>query len=623
MKFMQNPLYILKKILYNRSVWKAARINVKFRSLTDMSLQELLGMLSGLAVFMFGMHTLSGALEKLAGGRIETLLEKMTSNPIKGVGLGALVTALIQSSSATTVMLVGFVNSGLMKISQVIGVIMGANIGTTATAWLVSLSSTGGGGETMVSQILNVSTFTALVAVFGVFMIMFTKSDKKRTIGTIMVGFALLMFGMDMMSSAVEGLKDNEQFTSIMTMFSNPILGVLAGALLTAVLQSSSVSIGILQSLSNKTGSITYSIALPIILGQNIGTCVTALLSTIGANKSAKRVAIVHLYFNIIGTFVFLGLFYLVNAFIDLPFMEDQLNSVGIATIHTCFNVLATALFLPFTKQLEKLACLTIRDKEGDKTLEMPMLDKRFLNTPSVAIEQCKNVAYKMALLTKETLIKSLGLVDNYDAKIAQEIVDNENTIDIYEDKIGSYILQVASKDLSVTDSQIVSNLLHTIGDLERISDHAVNIKETAEEMYTKKVRFSEAAEEEVSVITNALKEILGMSIQSFLNGDVSLAKEVEPLEDVIDSLRAELKNRHIERLREGLCTIELGFILQDLLTNFERVSDHCSNIAVCLIQIQENSLDTHEYINELKRLDKSEFMDEFNNYKAKYVLPD
>lgn len=618
---MQNPLYILKKILYNRNVWKAARKNEKW-SLTDMSFQEILGMLSGLAVFMFGMHTLSGALEKLAGGRIETLLEKMTSNPIKGVGLGALVTALIQSSAATTVMMVGFVNSGLMKLSQVIGVIMGANIGTTATAWLVSLSSAGG-GQTLASQIFSVDTFTTVLAILGIILAMFTKSDKKKTIGTIMVGFSLLMFGMDMMSAAAEGLKDNEQFTSIMTMFSNPILGVLAGALLTAVLQSSSVSIGILQSISNKTGMITYSIALPIILGQNIGSCVTALLSSIGANKSAKRVAIVHLYFNIIGTVVFLSLFYLVNAMIDLPFMEEQLNSVGIATIHTCFNVLVTALFLPFTKQLEKLACLTIRDKEGDKALEMPMLDKRFLNTPSVAIEQCKNVAYKMALLTKETLIKSLGLVGNYDAKIAQEIVDNENTIDIYEDKIGSYILQVASKDLSVTDSQIVSNLLHTIGDLERISDHAVNIKETAEEMYTKKVRFSEAAEEEVGVITSALKEILDMSIQSFLKGDVALAKEVEPLEDVIDSLRAELKNRHIERLREGICTIELGFILQDLLTNFERVSDHCSNIAVCLIQIQENSLDTHEYIIELKRLDKSEFMDEFNNYKAKYVLPD
>lgn len=588
-----------------------------------MSFQDLLGMFGGLAVFMFGMHTLSGALEKLAGGRIETLLEKMTSNPIKGVGLGAIVTALIQSSAATTVMMVGFVNSGLMKLSQVIGVIMGANIGTTATAWLVSLSSVGGGSDAILSQIFSVKTFTTVLAILGIILAMFTKSDKKRTVGTIMVGFALLMFGMNSMSSAAGSLKDNEQFTSIMTMFSNPILGVLAGALLTAVLQSSSVSIGILQSMSNTTGTVTYSIALPIILGQNIGSCVTALISSIGANKSAKRVAIVHLYFNIIGTVVFLGLFYLINALIDLPFMQEQLNSVGIAIIHTCFNVLVTALFLPFTKQLEKLACLTIRDKDGETTAEMPMLDKRFLNTPSIAIEQCKNVAYKMATLTKETLLMSLGLVKEYDAKIAQEVVDNENTIDIYEDKIGSYILQVASKDLSVSDSQVVSNLLHTIGDLERISDHAVNIKETAEEMHTKKIRFSEAAEKEVSVMTSALKEILDMSITSFINGDIKLAKEVEPLEDVIDTLRAELKNRHIERLREGICTIELGFILQDLLTNIERVSDHCSNIAVCLIQIQENSLDTHEYINELKKLDKSEFMDEFNDYKAKYVLPD
>ncbi len=585
-----------------------------------MSFQDILMMISGLAVFMFGMHTLSGALEKLAGGKIETLLEKMTSNPIKGVGLGALVTALIQSSAATTVMMVGFVNSGLMKLSQVVGVIMGANIGTTATAWLVSLSSVSGEGG-LITQFFSVKTFTALIAIVGIIFLMFTKSDKKRTVGTIMVGFSLLMFGMDMMSSAAESLKDNEQFTRFMTMFSNPILGVLAGALLTAVLQSSSVSIGILQSISNKTGTITYSIALPIILGQNIGSCVTALISSIGANKSAKRVAIVHLYFNVIGTLVFLGLFYLINAMIDLPFMEEQLNSVGIATIHTCFNVLVTALFLPFTKQLEKLACLTIRDKEGDSH-DIPVLDKRFLNTPSVAIEQCKNVAYKMAILTQKTLLMSLDIIEDYDPKIAQEIVDNENTIDIYEDKIGSYILQVASKDLSVGDSQVVSNLLHTIGDLERISDHAVNIKEAAEEMHSKKIRFSEAAEKEISVITSALREILDMSIKAFLTANVTLAKEVEPLEDVIDTLRAELKNRHIERLRSGICTIELGFILQDLLTNFERVSDHCSNIAVCLIQIRENNLDTHEYINELKRLDKSDFMDEFNDYKAKYVLP-
>ncbi len=585
-----------------------------------MTVHDVLSMLGGLAVFMFGMHTLSGALEKLAGGRLEHWLEKMTSNPLKGVALGAGVTALIQSSAATTVMLVGFVNSGIMKLSQAIGVIMGANIGTTATGWILSLSSVSGSG---IVAVFNPSNFTPVLALLGIILIMFMKSDKKKTVGTILIGFSLLMFGMNMMSAAAEGLKDNESFANVMVMFSNPFFGVLAGALLTAVLQSSSVSIGILQTLSNKTGTITYSIALPIILGQNIGSCVTALISAVGANKSAKRVAIVHLYFNVIGTVVFLSLFYLVNGLIDMPFMTETLNSTGIAVIHTCFNVLVTLLFLPFTKQLEKLACFTVRDKPGDEETEVPILDKRFLKTPSVAIEQCKTVAFKMAKLTKKTLLMSLDLVDKYDKEIAQTVVDNENAIDIYEDKIGSYILQVASKDLSVADSRVVSNLLHTIGDLERISDHAVNIKETAEEMYEKKVKFSPAAEKEVGIMINAVTEILDMAITSFVTLDVAKAKDVEPLEDVIDTLRNELKNRHVKRLREGVCTIELGFILQDLLTNFERVSDHCSNIAVCLIQINENSLDTHEYMNELKRLDKSEFMDEFTMYKNKYVLPD
>lgn len=585
-----------------------------------MTVHDFLSMLGGLAVFMFGMHTLSGALEKLAGGRLEHWLEKMTSNPLKGVALGAGVTALIQSSAATTVMLVGFVNSGIMKLSQAIGVIMGANIGTTATGWILSLSSVSGSG---IAAVFNPSNFTPVLALLGIVLIMFMKSDKKKTVGTILIGFSLLMFGMNMMSAAAEGLKDNEAFANVMVMFSNPFFGVLAGALLTAVLQSSSVSIGILQTLSNKTGTITYSIALPIILGQNIGSCVTALISAIGANKSAKRVAIVHLYFNVIGTVVFLTLFYLVNGLIDMPFMTDTLNSTGIAVVHTCFNVLVTALFLPFTKQLEKLACLTVRDKPGDEETEVPILDKRFLKTPSVAIEQCKAVAFKMAKLTQKTLLMSLNLVDKYDKEIAQTVVDNENAIDIYEDKIGSYILQVASKDLSVADSQLVSNLLHTIGDLERISDHAVNIKETAEEMYEKKVKFSPAAEKEVGIMVNAVTEILDMAITSFVTMDITKAKDVEPLEDVIDGLRTELKNRHVKRLREGICTIELGFILQDLLTNFERVSDHCSNVAVCLIQIKENNLDTHEYMTELKRLDKSEFMDEFNEYKTKYALPD
>lgn len=583
-----------------------------------MTIYHVLNMLGGLALFLFGMHTLSGALEKFAGVNLERWLEKLTSNPIKGVALGAGVTALIQSSAATTVMMVGFVNSGIMKLSQAIGVIMGANIGTTATSWLLSLSAVE--GEGLVS-LLKPTTFTPILAVVGIVMLMFMKSDKKKTLGVIFLGFATLMFGMNAMSEAVKPLENNEAFGQFMTAFSNPVLGVITGAALTALIQSSSVSVGILQTFS-KTSGITYSIALPIILGTNIGSCVTALISSIGANKSAKRVAIVHLYFNVIGTIIFLSLFYILNSFLDFAFMNSALNSLGIAVIHTVFNVLTTLLFLPFTKQLEKLACLTIRDKPGEESAEMPMLDERFLNTPSVAIEQCRNVAYKMAALTRQTLLLAMDTVTGYDPKKAAEVVDNENAIDIYEDKIGSFILKISSKDLSVSESQVVSNLLHTIGDLERISDHAVNIVEAAEEMHQKKISFSKQALEEIPIIKNAVTEILNMSIDCFINSDVNLAKEVEPLEDVIDQLRTDLKARHIERLRKGICTIELGFILQDLLTNFERVSDHCSNIAVCLIRIKENSLDTHEYMNELKRLEKSEFMDEFNVYKSKYALP-
>lgn len=583
-----------------------------------MDIYHILNMLGGLALFLFGMHTLSGALEKFAGVNLERWLEKLTSNPIKGVALGVGVTALIQSSAATTVMMVGFVNSGIMKLSQAIGVIMGANIGTTATSWLLSLSAVEGEGWV---SLFKPTTFTPILAVAGIVMLMFMKSDKKKTLGVILLGFATLMFGMNAMSEAVKPLENNEAFGQFMTAFSNPVLGVVTGAALTALIQSSSVSVGILQTFS-KTSGITYSIALPIILGTNIGSCVTALISSIGANKSAKRVAIVHLYFNIIGTVIFLSLFYILNSFLDFAFMNSALNSLGIAIIHTVFNVLTTLVFLPFTKQLEKLACLTIRNKPGEETAEMPMLDERFLNTPSVAIEQCRNVAYKMAALTRQTLLAAMDTVTEYDPKKAAEVVDNENAIDIYEDKIGSFILKISSKDLSVSDSQVVSNLLHTIGDLERISDHAVNIVEAAEEMYQKKISFSKQALEEIPIIKNAVTEILNMSIDCFVNSDVMLAKEVEPLEDVIDQLRTDLKARHIERLRKGICTIELGFILQDLLTNFERVSDHCSNIAVCLIRIKENSLDTHEYMNELKRLEKSEFMDEFNVYKDKYALP-
>ena len=588
-----------------------------------MNVYDILNLLGGIALFLFGMHTLSASLEKLAGGKLETWLEKATSKPIKGVVLGAIITAVIQSSAATTVMIIGFVNSGLMKLSQAIGVIMGANIGTTATSWLLSLQSISGSDGFSFLNLLKPTTFTPVLAVIGVILIMFTKSDKKKTIGMILAGFAVLMFGMNSMSSATAGLAENETFCNILMMFSNPVLGVIAGAVLTAVLQSSSASIGILQSIAISTGKVTYSVALPLLLGQNIGSCVTALISSVGANKPAKRVAFVHLYFNVIGTVVFLSIFYLLNAFISMPFMEESLNAVGIAVIHTGFNVLATALFLPFTKQLEKLACLTVRDDSNDEKLTPMLLDERLLKTPSVAIEQCRNVCIRMARLTQETLKMSMEVVTTYDAKKCAEVIDNENAIDIFEDKIGSYILKISSKDLSENDSKIVSSMLHTIGDLERISDHAVNIVEAAEEMHSKKIKFSQQALRELPVIVNAVSEILDMSINAFVNNDVNLAKNVEPLEDVIDQLRSDLKTRHIERLRNGKCTIELGFILQDLLTNFERVSDHCSNIAVYLIQISDNSMDTHEYMNELKKLDRSEFMDEFNDYKNKYILPE
>lgn len=588
-----------------------------------MNVYDILNLLGGIALFLFGMHTLSASLEKLAGGKLETWLEKATSRPIKGVVLGAIITAVIQSSAATTVMIIGFVNSGLMKLSQAIGVIMGANIGTTATSWLLSLQSISGSDGFSFLNLLKPTTFTPVLAVIGVILIMFTKSDKKKTIGMILAGFAVLMFGMNSMSSATAGLAENETFCNILMMFSNPVLGVVAGAVLTAVLQSSSASIGILQSIAISTGKVTYSVALPLLLGQNIGSCVTALISSVGANKPAKRVAFVHLYFNVIGTVVFLSIFYLLNAFISMPFMEESLNAVGIAVIHTGFNVLATALFLPFTRQLEKLACLTVRDDSNDEKLTPMLLDERLLKTPSVAIEQCRNVCIRMARLTQETLKMSMEVVTTYDAKKCAEVIDNENAIDIFEDKIGSYILKISSKDLSENDSKIVSSMLHTIGDLERISDHAVNIVEAAEEMHSKKIKFSQQALRELPVIINAVSEILDMSINAFVNNDVNLAKNVEPLEDVIDQLRSDLKTRHIERLRNGKCTIELGFILQDLLTNFERVSDHCSNIAVYLIQISDNSMDTHEYMNELKKLDRSEFMDEFNDYKNKYILPE
>ena len=587
-----------------------------------MDIFSILSLIGGLAMFLYGMNAMGQGLEKLSGSRLERILEKMTSNPFKGIALGALVTAVIQSSSATTVMVVGFVNSGIMKLSQAIGVIMGANIGTTMTSWLLSL--TGIEGDSMIMQLLKPTSFTPILAIIGIFLISMSKSSKKKDIGTILVGFAILMFGMNAMSEAVSGLAGNEQFTSILTMFSNPIFGVIAGAILTAVIQSSSASVGILQALC-ATGSLKYSVALPIIMGQNIGTCVTALLSSVGANKNAKRAALVHLYFNLIGTIAFMVIFYAINAFFPFGFIDEPASQAGIAVMHSVFNVFATVIWLPFMKLLEKLAYITVRDKKDDSEAkdEFQILDPRFLATPSVALEQCKSVAIRMADCARDTLKLSIGLVSKYNDRDAETVTENENKVDIYEDKLGSYLLQLGSKNLTPADSQTVNMLLHCIGDFERISDHAVNITECAKEMHEKGLSFSKKAVEEIHIFNGAINEILDTAIMAFEHNDIEQAKSVEPLEEVIDVMRTEIRNRHVRRLRKGKCTIEMGFVLTDLITNYERVADHCSNIAVCMIQIHDNSFDTHGYINDLKATNNEEFQKKFAIYSEKYMLPE
>ena len=506
------------------------------------------------------------------------------------------MTAVIQSSSATTVMVVGFVNSGLMKLSQAIGIIMGANVGTTVTAWILTL--TGIQGDGFLISMLKPSSFSPILAVIGIGLLMFSKKSKKQAIGSILVGFAVLMFGMETMSDAVAPLSEVPEFTEILLMFSNPILGVLLGAVVTGIIQSSSASVGILQALS-ATGSVTYGTAIPVIMGQNIGTCVTALLSSINANRSAKRVALVHLYFNIIGTVLFLSLFYLIDAFVDFSFVQDDINSLGIAAIHTAFNLLSTAVMLPFAKGLEKLAYLTIPRKEEPETVEM--VDERLLATPAVAISQCKTLTGKMAELARDTLLASLRMLEHYDEKTAEEIQMNEQSIDQYEDKLCTVLVKLSGNSLADQDSRTVSVLLHVIGDFERIGDHAINLLDSAKEIHEKNMMFSENGRRELGVMSRAVEEIISLSTKAFEQGDLSLAAQVEPLEQVVDALRVEIKNRHVERLRTGECTIESGFVLSDIISNFERVADHCSNIAVCMIQINKNNFETHEYLNEIK----------------------
>ena len=582
----------------------------------------ILTMIGGLAFFLYGMEVMGNGLSKASGGRLEMLLGKLTSSRWKAVLLGAGVTAMIQSSSATTVMVVGFVNSGLMKLSQVVGIIMGANVGTTVTSWILSLA--GLESDNFFIRLLKPSSFSPVLAAVGVGFLMFSKKEKLKNVGMILIGFAVLMAGMDAMSGAVKPLADVPEFTGILTAFSNPLLGVLAGMVLTAVIQSSSASVGILQALC-ATGAVSYGAAIPIIMGQNIGTCVTALLSGIGANRNARRAALVHLYFNLIGTGIFMLVFYGINAAVQFRFLEEGATT---AVVHSFFNIFATVILLPFSAGLEKLACLTIKDKENgavEKRADdraVPALDARFLAAPGLALEQCRTAAKDMAESAKEALFLAISLIDHYEEEKAVKVAKLEGTVDSYEDQLGTYLVKLGSRDLSGKDSHTLTLLLHDIGDFERISDHALNIQEAARELERKGLRFSKEALAELGVFTDAVEEIVDISFRVFQEGNMVLAKKVEPLEEVIDLLNAEMKKRHIKRLRKGECTIEMGFILADITTDLERVADHCSNIAVSLLEIGEDELGSHEYLDSLKGAEHPEFGQAVEEFRGKYRLP-
>ncbi len=600
----------------------AIKICLIFRMAGDvMDLFDVLNMVGGLALFLYGMHIMGGGLEKLSGGKLERVLEKLTKNRIMAVLLGAGVTAVIQSSSATTVMVVGFVNSGIMKLNQAIGIIMGANIGTTVTAWLLSLTAIEGNGFFM--QLLKPTSFSPVLALIGICMIMFSKKDKKKNIGSILIGFAILMFGMDTMSGAVKPLADVPEFTSLLTKFSNPILGLLIGAGVTAIIQSSSASVGILQALC-VTGAIKFGNAIPIIMGQNIGTCITAIISSIGAGRDAKRAAAVHLYFNIIGTTIFMLAFYGLNAALDFTFLNDTISAATIASIHTTFNVVTTFILLPFGNVLEKLANKTIKDQKIPQTeseKELLALDARFLDSPGYAIMQCKNVTTKMAMLAKSAVYKALDLIENFDEKEAERVIEIENEVDEFEDKLGSYLVKISGKNLSIEEGHTTSMLLHSLNDFERISDHAVNILDAARELYDKGLSFSEKGLNEIRVYSEAVKEILDITMKSFENMDKGVAVTVEPLEDVIDDLNIVIKEKHIKRLRTGECTTELGFILSDISTSFERVADHCSNIAIYVLQSDQEEMDPHNFLIQHGMAGNKEFQDRYIEYKNKYII--
>lgn len=579
-----------------------------------MDIFGLLTMIGGLALFLYGMHIMGDGLAKTSGGKLEGILEKFTSKTSLAVLLGAVVTAVIQSSSATTVMVVGFVNSGIMKLNQAVGIIMGANIGTTITSWILSLA--GIESDNVFMKMLKPSSFAPIFAIVGVSLMLFAKSTKKKDVGTILAGFAILMTGMDTMSNALKPLADMPGFTNIFIMFKNPVLGVIVGALLTAVIQSSSASVGILQALC-LTGSVSYASAIPIIMGQNIGTCVTALISGIGASKNAKRAALVHFYFNLIGTIIFMTVFYLLNVFINFNFLDDAASAAGIAVVHSIFNVAATLCLLPFRKLLVNLAMFTIRDDDiqAEENV-LALLDERFLEQPAFAVAQAKKTAVQMAGASQDALFKAINLCHKYNEADAEKVIELENLVDRYEDELGTYLMKINNAELAQNDSQVVTMILHCIGDFERISDHAVNIMETAKEVSKKEESFSDKARAELDVYEAALREIVTMTYNVFARDDAELATHVEPLEEVIDNLNDEVKKKHVKRLRKGKCTIGLGFILSDLTTNYERVADHCSNIAACLIQTKVDTLETHEYIDNLKENDAIRFNREYKEYR-------
>lgn len=581
-----------------------------------MTIFNVFSLLGGLAMFLFGMSVMGAALEKRAGSRMKAILAQLTASRLRGLLLGLGVTAVIQSSSATTVMVVGLVNSGIMELRQAVSVIMGANIGTTATAWILSL--TGLQGDSFLIKLLKPSSFAPLLALWGVVLYMFSGHSKRKDTGAVMLGFSVIMFGMETMSAAVKPLASVPEFAQILLLFSNPLFGVLAGALITAVIQSSSASVGILQALS-ATGSVTYGSAIPIIMGQNIGTCVTALVSAVGATKNAKRAAMVHLYFNLIGAVASLLLYVLLNAAVQFSFTGRSITPFGIAVIHTCFNVASTAFLFPLTGQLERLARFTV--KETAEHEEFQLLDERLLSTPSIAIERSRTLTNDMAGLSRTTFLDALEQLDGFDEKKAAAIHKAEAGADLYEDKLGTYLVKLSSRSLSFSDSQDISRLLHSIGDFERISDHAVNVLDAAREIHEKKIAFSDEAKQELQVMIHAVKEILDLAVDCFVTNDPGIANLVEPLEEVVDDLKNELRRRHIQRLQRGDCTIELGFIFSDLLTNFERVSDHCSNIAVCVIELSHNSFETHGYLHGIKNGGNKEFVEQYNAYRKKYQL--